>query len=120
MSLLPYTGQGVSCQDYLGMRDGDIFDNHITSSPYVSAPKHARLSATVGWRPKTLAGSWLEVNLLRQTFVTGVITLGRHGYHYFVTKYRVTTSLDGSQWYNVTDENGEIEVKYYKRTNTIS
>ena len=65
-----------------------------------------------GWSPLVFEDSWLQVNLLRQTIVTGVDTLGRDSLNHYITRYRVTTSLDGVNWNNVTDEEGESEVKF--------
>ena len=75
----------------------------------------ARLGSTKGaggWSPLVFEDSWLQVNLLRQTIVTGVDTLGRYSHNYYISRYRVTTSLDGVIWNNVTDEEGKSEVKF--------
>ncbi|XP_072025093.1 uncharacterized protein [Amphiura filiformis] len=104
--ILGCRAQTVSCQDYLGMKNGDILLNHITSTPPRSWIKmeYARLDQSYyGWTPAVSENSWLQVNLLRQTIVTGVIMQG-YSSSYHVEDCRVITSLDGFIWHNVTDE----------------
>ncbi|XP_072025092.1 uncharacterized protein [Amphiura filiformis] len=107
--MLGCPAQRVSCQDYLGMKNGDILLNQITSTS--GTVQYARLDGSSGWRPSIADNSWLQVNLLRQTIVTGVIMQGISSrYNYYVKTYSVITSLDGFIWHNVTDEDGETEI----------
>ena len=93
------------------MQNMDIHDSQITSSSaYDGEEAYRSRPQSVGWRPSVYADSWLQINLLRQTIVTGVVTLGQYSSNYYVTRYKVTTSLDGVNWKNVTDEKGEFEV----------
>ena len=107
------TVQQLSCNEPLGMGNMDIHDSQITSSSaYDGEEAYRSRPQSVGWRPSVYADSWLQINLLRQTIVTGVDTLGRDSLNHYITRYRVTTSLDGVNWNNVTDEEGESEVKF--------
>ena len=53
---------------------------------------------------------WVEVNLYRQTVVTGVTMQGNPSSDKWVTRYKVEFSLDHAMWENVSDENGTLEV----------
>ena len=91
----------------LRMEDGYLLGSQITAS---TTSNH--VYSRGGW----VAGvddtsQWLQVNLFRQTLVGGVIIQGRQGQYEWVTKYKVATSLDGSTWDNVKDENGTEEVR---------
>ena len=101
------------CSDQLGMQSGDIHDSQITASSEQSSATLSRpKSGLSGWRPAVFTDSWLQINLLRQQIVTGVYTYSRAGYNHYITRYRVSTSLDGVNWNNVTDEEGQSEVKF--------
>ena len=103
------------------MEDAYILDSQITASTsYVNSnPVYSRLRfmsttnvTTGGW----VAGvddtsQWLQVSLFRQALVGGVIIQGRQDKDEWVTNYKVATSLDGSTWDNVKDENGNEEVR---------
>ena len=105
----------------LGMEDAYILDSQITASTsYVNSnPVYSRLHfmstltvTTGGW----VAGvddtsQWLQISLFRQALVGGVIIQGRQDKDEWVTKYKVASSLDGSTWDNVKDENGYEEVR---------
>ena len=93
------------------MQNMDIHDSQMTSSSaYSGKEAYTSRPQSGGWRPYVFDNSWIQINLLRQTIVTGVVTLGQYSSNYYVTRYKVTTSLDGVYWNNVTDEKGEFEV----------
>ena len=102
------------CRDRLGMHSGDIHDSQITASSGQSSTSLSRpKSGLNGWMPAVVKDSWLQINFLRQQIVTGVFTLGRYSsYNWYISRYRITTSLDGVNWNNVTDEEGQSEVKF--------
>ena len=97
------------------MNDGSILDHQITASSSFSAalaPTKARLYLIGSWTPQHVdANQWLQVEF-DQTLPTiiGVILQGRSNYAQWVTKYRVTYSLDGVSWNDVKDSNQQIEV----------
>ena len=57
---------------------------------------------------------WVEVNLYRQTIVTGVSIQGNPSSDKWVTKYKVEFSLNHVMWEYVRDENDVFEVSLLK------
>ena len=53
---------------------------------------------------------WVEVNLYRQTVVTGVNMQGNPSSDKWVTRYKVEFSLDHVMWEYVPDKDGIFEV----------
>ena len=107
--------------DPLGMESGVISDTQITSSSDLSDTStaiYARLNqlgdnnGTEGaWIAATNdKNQWVEVNLYRQTIVTGVTMQGNPSSDKWVTSYKVEFSLDHDTWEYVHDENDIIEV----------
>lgn len=95
------------------MENGDILLNQITATaPYTGyGVEHARLDSPYAWVPKVPANSWLQIDLLRQTIVTGMIMQGQADGKQWVTEYKVLTSLDKFLWENVTHMDGKVQVK---------
>jgi len=106
----------------LGMEYGFIKDSQITASSEWSGgghgPTRARLNSRNtgdkigGWHPDSpqAAGSWLQVDLLEKTKITGVITQGRgpgDQPNQWMKSYNVHFRNDGSNWQVVTNESGE-------------
>ena len=107
----------------LGMESGVISDTQITSSSDLSDTSTAiyarfnHLSEINGTNGAWIAATndknqWVEVNLYRQTVITGVIMQGNPSSDMWVTRYKVEFSLDHSMWEHVTDGNGIFEVSY--------
>ncbi|XP_038060274.1 lactadherin-like [Patiria miniata] len=98
----------------LGMEDGTIQDDRITTSSIWSATypaREARLNNDKGWLASSDdANPWIEVDLVQSTVVTGVITQGAgRGSH--VTAYKVAYKKQpSSDREHVTDGNGNIKV----------
>ena len=114
------------CIDPLGMESGFISDTQITSSSDlndISSASYARLnqhgeknSIEGAWIAATNdKNQWVEVNLYRQTVITGVIMQGNPSSDQWVTRYKVEFSLDHVLWEYVPDENGIIEVSLLDR-----
>jgi len=116
----------------LGMEYGFIKDSQITASSEWSGggcgPTRARLNSRNsdsnndltfatgdrmgGWHPASSqsTGSWLQVDLLEITKITGVITQGRgpgDQANQWMKSYHVHFRNDGSNWQVVTNESGE-------------
>ena len=105
------TGQELSCREPLGLKNEDIHDSQISRSSNSWSGIRIRLDLALdGWYPNPFLDSWLQVNLLRQKIISGLITQGRSRYDAHLTGYKVITSLDGVNWDNVTDADGEFEV----------
>ena len=118
---LPCAAPTLPCIDPLGMESGVISDTQITSSSDLSETStaiYARLNqlgeknGTEGaWVAATNdKNQWIEVNLYRQTVVTGVNMQGNPSSDKWVTRYKVEFSLDHAVWEYVPDENGVLEV----------
>ena len=108
------TGEELSCRELLGMKNKDIHTSQISQSEsYLDGIGYgSRLDRASGeWYPTDpLEDNWLQVDLLRQTIITGLITQGSSDLDHYLTGYKVITSLDGFNWDNVTDADGEFEV----------
>ena len=107
------------------MEDGTITDAQISSSIHLAAtyrPCYARLNLYVdgdkqGWIPYyyTRTDQWLLIDLHRQTLITGIVMQGQykgsHSSPHWTKTYKVSISLDNTDWKYVTDENGVVEVR---------
>ena len=94
------------------MASGDITDAAISASTYYSSnvishkPQLARLHWTIlgtyqGWVAKTLnANQWLQIDLGKMQFISGVATQGRHKDSQWVKHYWLQHSNDGVTWNN--------------------
>ena len=103
------------------MESGVISDTQITSSSELidsSSAIYARFNqlgendGTYGaWIAATNdKNQWVEVNLYRQTVVTGVNMQGNPSSDKWVTRYKVEFSLDHALWQYVSNESGIAEV----------
>ena len=113
------TGPLLPCQEKLGIENGSIIDDRLQSSSDLSNggdKQRWRLNQVPkpgvpgGWVAlESDKQPWLQINLYRQTPITGVIVQGREDEDQWVTSYKVNTSLDGSSWEYVPgiDVNGE-------------
>ena len=107
----------------LGMESGVISNTQITSSSelndtstaiYARLNKLGKIRGTYGaWIAATNdKNQWVEVNLYRQTVISGVIMQGNPSSDMWVTRYKVEFSLDHDMWEYVPDENSIIEVSW--------
>ena len=96
------------------MESGVISDTQITSSSEssdTSTAIYARLNTDGAWiAADNDKNQSVEVNLYRQTVITGVNMQGNPSSDKWVTRYKVEFSLDHSKWEYVPDENGITEV----------
>uniref|UniRef100_A0A8C8Z1U8 Milk fat globule EGF and factor V/VIII domain containing n=1 Tax=Prolemur simus TaxID=1328070 RepID=A0A8C8Z1U8_PROSS len=107
----------TKCSTPLGMESGDIADSQLSaSSVYVGfmglqrwGPELARLHRTGivnAWTASNYdKNPWIQVNLLRKTWVSGVVTQGasRVGTHEYVKAFKVAYSLDGHKFMFIQD-----------------
>ena len=98
--------------DALGMENSVITDTQITySSGSIHSPG-PRLYTNGQWTTSLNdSNQWLQINLFRQTNISGVVLMGHPSSNFYVSRYRVDVCLDGVSWENVTDENGDTEVR---------
>ena len=97
------------------MESGEISDAQLSASSEMSGNTtsyYSRLNqADTSWVTGTDdENQWLEVNMYRQTVITGVNMQGNPSADQWVTRYKVKISLDHLQWSSVLDEYDEIEV----------
>ena len=117
---LPFAAPIPPCVNPLGMESGVISDAQITSSDlsdkstaiYVRLNQLGKINGTGGAWIAAIddKNQWVEVNMFRQTVVTGVNMQGNPSSDNWVTRYKVEFSLDHAVWEYVPDENGIIEV----------
>ena len=93
----------------------EISDSQLSASSKLSANTASHYSRLNQPNTSWVAGTddenqWLEVNLYRQTVITGVNMQGNPSADQWVTRYKVNISLDHFQWSFVLDEYDEIEV----------
>ena len=109
-----FTAPVLPCMNSLGMESGIILDTQITSSSDLSGTStalFARFDTAGAWIAAIDdKNQWVEVNLYRQTIITGVNMQGNPSSDKWVTKYKVQFSLDHTVWKYVPDEYGIIEV----------
>ncbi|XP_072025091.1 uncharacterized protein [Amphiura filiformis] len=102
----------------LGLEDGRIVDGQLSASSGETSARYGRLNfqstpniTKGGWVADMVdSNQWLQISLYRQTRIGGVIMQGRQDKNEWVTRYKVSSSLDGSLWEYVTDEHGADEV----------
>ncbi|XP_038058774.1 lactadherin-like [Patiria miniata] len=97
----------------LGMEDGTIPNDHITASSYQKDyfGFKARLNNFKQWATYVdkSTNSWIEVDLVQSTVVTGVITQGGSGW--YVKKFKVAYKQQpSSEREHVMDGDGNIKV----------
>ena len=125
LSLAPCTSQA------LGMEDGTIAKNQITSSGHINTnfrPKYARLNLPSDYSSGQSIGSygawctdtnekWIQVAFDAQVSLAGVMMQARdvyRTYEFWVSQYWVEHSVDGTQWHYVMDAKQEAMVNMYK------
>lgn len=106
----------TTCQEGLGMENGQIQDAKITASSEWAdnhGATNARLNrpaqsgTTGGWSAQVNdASQWIQADLGGVKSVTGVKIQGRNAYDQWVTKFKVQYSNDGNSWTFV--ENGKV------------
>jgi hypothetical protein len=109
--------EGVRLGGPLGISNGFISSAQITSSTDYNAhhdTKGVRLLRAMNPVSSWSAlhnndQQWVQVDLLKETNVTGVATQGRGRYPQWVTTYRILYSNDGNTW-TTYEEDGEIKV----------
>ncbi|XP_075448773.1 EGF-like repeat and discoidin I-like domain-containing protein 3 isoform X6 [Ascaphus truei] len=107
------------CSEPLGMKSGHIQDYQITASSvfrtlnmdmFTWEPRKSRLDKqgkVNAWTSgKSDQSQWLQVDLLRPTKVTGIITQGAKdfGHVQFVGSYKLAFSNNGEHWVVYQDE----------------
>ncbi|KXJ11901.1 Neuropilin-2 [Exaiptasia diaphana] len=94
----------TGCEQPLGMEDGRISDSQITASSWRGndyPPEKGRLNnaSPKVWLSRYVRnGEYIQVDLLRPTFVTMVATQGRPRTIQWITKYSLSYSSDNHKW----------------------
>ncbi|XP_067849012.1 coagulation factor V [Heptranchias perlo] len=109
------------CSQPLGMENGNITDDQITASSFLSSwwgswqPSLARLDLEGrynAWQPNEQnIDQWLQVNFLKQKKISGIITQGAKSFTtaMFVKTYAVQYSNDGEIWLPYADQSNMDE-----------
>ncbi|XP_030841953.1 uncharacterized protein LOC115924199 [Strongylocentrotus purpuratus] len=102
----------------LGMEDGQIADSQLSASTCHDSnhcADRARLNQvasggkTDAWTAITLDSQWIQVDLLSDYKLSGIVIQGRSDYDQWVTSYRLQYRPDGeSALIDVVDDNGAI------------
>ncbi|XP_072033086.1 uncharacterized protein [Amphiura filiformis] len=110
----------ASCIQALGLETGEITDAQLSATTQRGtffSVFNARLNLITGftnaggWSAFTNdANQWVQVNLLSQKEVTGVITQGRQDADEWVTRYRVQYSVDAINWQYVLATNTQPQI----------
>ena len=102
--------------DRLGIEVGNISDSQLSSSSNldnVNDSTHGRLNQPDGaW----IAGindenQWIQVGLLRQTTITGVLIQGNPTSDRWVSKFQIQYSLNNVNWLFVKNDADDNEVR---------
>ena len=104
----------LACQEPLGVKSGNVTSDQFTASSFNGSFKAANaiLHQRGAWVPATNdQHQWLQIDLLRQVFVSGVVLQGRPDIEAWITTYHVEYALDGFSWELVKDENAQTEVR---------
>ncbi|XP_072042526.1 lactadherin-like [Amphiura filiformis] len=133
-AVLQTTAQNT-CQSKLGLEDGSIGDSQLTASTeYYDGVYHGAANArlnrieqpgtTGAWSPLGSDGNqWIQAALGKPTWVTGVLTQGRHDCcPQWLTKFKVQYSDDGFYWTFVQQTNNQVEMIFDGNTdqNTVA
>ncbi|XP_041666073.1 macrophage mannose receptor 1 [Cheilinus undulatus] len=113
-----YTCEQKVCLHGLGIEDRNISDSQLIASSSKSgfAPSQARLNGNSCWRPSgSVTSSWIQVNLGEPRKITGIVIQGCPQYDYWVTKYKIQHSSDGTTWTDHTAD-GEFFLGATDRT----
>ena len=103
----------MACQEPLGIESGIVTSDQLTASSVYGSfdAANAILNHEGAWVPTTSDPyQWLQIDLHRQIWVSGIVIQGRPDVEEWVTRYHVEYTLDGVSWENVTDESTSAEV----------
>nr|XP_020506487.1 macrophage mannose receptor 1-like [Labrus bergylta] len=102
-----YTCEQKVCLHGLGVEDRNISDSQLSASSSIGGftPSQARLNGNSCWRPSGSAtSSWIQVNLGQTRKITGIVIQGCPQYDYWVTKFKIQHSMDGTTWTDHTPD----------------
>ncbi|XP_078342156.1 uncharacterized protein LOC144627995 isoform X2 [Oculina patagonica] len=107
-------GYEAECSRRLGMIGGGISYKQLTSSSIAhdySQPRYGRLNMALGygaWSPETQdKNQYLQVDLLKEMFVSGVATQGSKFYDCWVSSYKLLYRGNGEVWIKYTEADVE-------------
>ena len=103
----------LACQEPLGIESGNVTSDQFTASSFNGSfiAADAILNQQGAWVPAANdQHQWLQIDLHRQEFVSGVVLQGRLDIESWVTAYHVEYATDGYSWKFIIDENARVEV----------
>ena len=90
------------CRSFLGMENSAIPNARITAS--AGTATDARLyNSGSAWCGTAVSTDHLQVDLGQSVTISGLATQGDPRANYWVTRYSVSYSLDGTTWYEYKD-----------------
>jgi len=109
------------CRKPLGMESGLIKDNQITASHWLHkskdyTPVNARLNSDTpsgGWCSDGIEENkdqYIQIDLLRNTKVTGIATQGRSRNSEYIEKFQLMYQRDGEDFFRTYNESGVWKV----------
>ncbi|XP_078658315.1 uncharacterized protein LOC144903774 [Branchiostoma floridae x Branchiostoma belcheri] len=109
----------AGCGHQVGLADGSVTDSQLSVSSALDKndPQGGagRLHGVVPWRPSADdSDPWIQVDLNVTSTVVGVITEGirQQGSAYYVTRFTVSSSLDGVKWSPYTDPASYRDIQF--------
>ncbi|XP_077863073.1 uncharacterized protein LOC144341581, partial [Saccoglossus kowalevskii] len=104
IDLLPLENKAWSCNDDLGMQNGDIEDSQLDASTNTDDIQKVRYGQG-GWCGDIDSPSWIQVDFKAPTFVSQVLIFkGTEGR---ITSFFVSHSMDGVNFTRVLDDRGQ-------------
>ncbi|KAG7499177.1 macrophage mannose receptor 1-like [Solea senegalensis] len=100
-----YSCEQTVCLHGLGVEDGLVTDSQLSASSSlgVFTPDQARLKGNSCWMPSgNPTSSWIQVNLGPIRKVTGIAIQGCPQNDYWITKFKIQHSMDGTTWTDYT------------------
>ncbi|KAM6984695.1 C-type mannose receptor 2-like [Aplochiton taeniatus] len=105
-----YSCEQAVCLAGLGVEDKTLPDEQLTASSSMSAmgPSLGRLNSDSCWMPTNPSNSWIQVDLGQVRKVTGVVIQGCAQADYWVTRFKVQYSTDGTSWTDYTSDGADF------------
>ncbi|XP_065181158.1 otolin-1-like [Sycon ciliatum] len=99
--------QGCQCRSRFGVENGTILDRQMSASSYIAGGEahEARLHTGEAWIPRTVKGSYLQIDFGKEKSITGVIVQGKYKSTYWTVSYAVHVLGVDNTWSPLT-ENG--------------
>ena len=110
-----FAGDLPPCVDRLGIEAGNISDSQLSSSSNLENDTDATYGRLNQPDSAWIAGindenQWIQVGLLQQTTITGVLIQGNPTFDRWVSRFQIQYSLNNVNWLFVKNDAGTNEV----------